>query len=107
MARVELWATPHWSRTGNPYFPVAACVDGIWWVLRLNSFPDHPLWTLFVGGECRFDLEDTPAVWGVVLGDDLPTLPASTAAAVLAPVKELVAYGSEVGEPCDDPYCCG
>jgi len=32
-------------------------VDGQWWVLRINSFPDYPIWTLFGGGERRFDVD--------------------------------------------------
>ena len=37
----------------------AALVDGVHWVvLRLNGFPDHTLYTMFVDGGCIFDLED-------------------------------------------------
>ena len=44
--RPELHIRPEWGQTGNVYFPVAAVVNGEWWVLRINNFPDHPLWTL-------------------------------------------------------------
>jgi len=86
-------------------FPAVAEVDGDWWVLRMNSFPDHPLWTLFVRGVARFDLNDLPEPWGRPL--TAAPMPAELAEAVLAPVRSFVAYGSEVGQPCDDPFCCG
>lgn len=103
----EFRVKPSWQRTGNAYFPTAARVDGKWWVLRVNAFPDHPLWTLFVGGERRFDLDDAPSSWGAVAGDDLPHLDAEEARNALSKVRDFVAYGSEVGEPCDNPFCCG
>jgi hypothetical protein len=103
----ELGQRPAWKRTGNAYFPSAALVDGQWWVLRLNSFPDHPLWTLFVDGACRFDVDDAPATWGQPADDSLPHLSDQEAAEVLRPVRHLLAYGSETGDPCDNPFCCG
>lgn len=100
-------ARPSWRRTGDPYFPVAALVDGRWWVLRVNSFPDHPLWTLFVDGERRFDVDDAPPAWGRPADPSLPRLDGELVGEVLAPVEGLIAYGSEVGQPCDNPFCCG
>lgn len=32
--------------------------------LRMNDFPDEPLWTLFYKGESK-DIEDTPTLWKV------------------------------------------
>lgn len=32
--------------------------------LRMNDFPNEPLWTLFYNGETK-DLEDTPALWKI------------------------------------------
>ncbi|MFI0468646.1 MULTISPECIES: hypothetical protein [Saccharopolyspora] len=103
----ELLARPQWRRTGDTRFPVAATVDGRSWVLRLNSFPDHPLWTLFVDGAARFDTDSTPPTWGKPLNRAHPALAAATAEEILAPVRDFVAYGSEAGTPCDDPFCCG
>jgi hypothetical protein len=102
----ELAIRPAWRRTGNAFFPTAARVDGQWWVLRINSFPDHPLWTLFVDGKRRFDVDDAPAAWGepsrlAVL------LETSEATDALAPVLRFEAYGSETGQPCENPFCCG
>ncbi|MGK8510216.1 hypothetical protein ACRS5S_19935 [Nocardia asiatica] len=102
----ELHARPRWRRTGTARFPVAADVDGHWWVMRINGFPDHPLWTLFIDGTPRFDMDDTPPAWGRPT-DPAPTLDPHTAAQVVAPVQGFAAYGSEVGDPCDDPFCCG
>ncbi|QBS40091.1 hypothetical protein [Nocardia sp. CS682] len=107
MSRPELHARPEWRFTRNVHFPVAALVEDQWWVLRLNSFPDHALWTLFIDGVVRFDIDDTPPSWGRPLDRSAPLLEPETAQAVLAPVRDFVAYGSEVGEPCDDPFCCG
>lgn len=33
--------------------------------LRMNDFPDEPLWTLFYKGEIR-DFNDTPPLWSIV-----------------------------------------
>ncbi|RAY11450.1 hypothetical protein DPM19_30960 [Actinomadura craniellae] len=107
MPNPELACTPDWRRTGNSYFPVAAMVDGQWWVLRINCFPDHALWTLFVNGEPRFDIDDTPPSWGKPSDPSAPLLDQQAAWEALGPVRDLVAYGSEVGDPCDNPFCCG
>ena len=103
----ELQASPQWRTTGNAYFPVTAIVDGQWWVLRINSFPDHPLWTLFVNGVRRFDIDDTSPTWGNPCTPYAPLLEARTGQAILTHIQRFVAYGSEVGEPCDNLFCCG
>lgn len=103
----EARLVPEWKRTGNPRFPLAAEMDGAWWVLRMNAFPDHCMWTLFVDGAVRYDLDETPAAWGRPGVRSAPMLDSATAAAVLTPVAHLAAYGSEAGQPCDDPFCCG
>jgi hypothetical protein len=100
-------ARPHWYRTGHPYFPTAAYVDGRWWVLRLNSFPDHPLWTLFIDGEVRVDVDDAPPNWGEPASRSAQMMDRTVADRIIAPLRDLVAYGSEVGAPCDNPFCCG
>ncbi|MGW0182678.1 hypothetical protein [Nocardia sp. NPDC003345] len=102
----EAFARPVWKRTGDRRFPVAALVDGRWWVLRMNPFPDHSLWTLFIDGVARYDVDQAPPNWGRPSAVTAP-LDAKTADAVLAPVRHLGTYGSEVGRPCDDPFCCG
>ncbi|MGV9821702.1 hypothetical protein [Nocardia xishanensis] len=107
MAYPELNARPRWSRTGDAHFPVAASVDGSWWVLRLNCFPDHPLWTLFVDGLRRFDIDDTPPEWGKPSDRSAPALEDESVEEILRPVRNFVAYASEIGDPCDNPFCCG
>jgi hypothetical protein len=82
-------------------------VDGAWWVLRINSFPDHPLWTLFVDGRPYCDLDDLPAGWSEVAGPPAPMLRAPELREALTPVAGYLAYGSEVGRPCDNMFCCG
>ncbi|MEU1982266.1 hypothetical protein [Nocardia sp. NPDC019395] len=107
MTRDVMQARPSWRGTGNPKFPLVAEVAGQWWVLRLNSFPDHSMWTLFVAGAVRGDLTTVPANWGKLDIRAAPPLEPGIVAAVLTPIENFVAYGSEVGQPCDDPFCCG
>jgi hypothetical protein len=103
----ELTKQPTLAETGNPCFPVAAKVGKHWWVLRINSFPDHPMWTLFVDGRRVFDVNDVPATWGPPAGPGLPTMADSDVERALAPVRTFSAYGSEVGLACDNLFCCG
>ncbi len=103
----EYRAHPAWQKTGNPRFPIVARFDKSWWVLRANAFPDHPMWTLFVDGQRRFDVDDPPAAWGSLAEGDLPAVDESTAVDVLRAVKKYTAFGSEVGRACDNPLCCG
>jgi hypothetical protein len=103
----ELDSDPDWHRTGDPKFPNAAAVAGGWWVLRLNCFPDHALYTLFINGRARFDLDDVPGAWMARLYRRELVLDAADVEQALGPVRTFVAYGSEVGQPCDNPFCCG
>lgn len=84
--------------TGDACFPFAELVDGRWWVVRVNAFPDHPLYTVLVDGAWFADHEDR--AWEVG-----PPLPPDDVVVALAPVRRLTAYGSESGEPCECPYC--
>ncbi|MFD0856533.1 hypothetical protein ACFQ07_30120, partial [Actinomadura adrarensis] len=87
MADDELQVRPEWRGTGDVRFPVAARVRGQWWVLRMNRFPDHPLWTLFVDGVRRFDINDVPATWGRPADPAVPTLEAGAGSEALRPVR--------------------
>lgn len=97
-----------WRRTGARVFVHAARVDGTWWVLRLNGFPDHPLFTLFVDGTGIGDVQDlrvnAPA-WDL---DDAesPGLTDEQRDEVLTLMRGLGPYGSEVDQPCDGDWCC-
>lgn len=98
--------TPAWKSTGNSKFPLAAEVNGGWWVLRMNPFPDHSLWTLFIDGTARYDLDNTPPSWGTLPAAATPDFDSGTVARILAPVRNFEIYGSEVGRPCDGLFCC-
>lgn len=106
-SHAEFSVNPQWQQTGDAYFPVAARVDKQWWVLRVNAFPDHPLWTFFVSGKRRFDLDDAPPACGRPADPEMPALDEVQARDALAAVAGFAAYGSEVGRPCDNLFCCG
>ncbi|MFD7982181.1 hypothetical protein ACFV4M_02235 [Kitasatospora indigofera] len=94
-----------WHRTGTGVFPYAARTDGHWWVLRLNDFPEHPLWTLFVDAQVVGDLDDAPAGLQPAPGTALPGLSEPERAEVLRLVEGLGPYGAESGTPCTSDYC--
>lgn len=88
------------------FFPAATIENGKWWVLRVNDFPDHPLYTLFVDGQRRFDLDDRPEEWRTPAGDKHDALSIAEVLEALSPVIDFDVYGSEVGQPCDNAFCC-
>ncbi len=95
-------------RTGTSVFPYAALVDGRWWILRLNDFPEHPLYTLFVDSRSVTDLRDDPADWRRMseAWATAPVLDAAARAEVLRLMAGLGPYGAEYGTPCtDNDYC--
>lgn len=107
MTRYESQPQPQWRGTGHRKFPLAAEVDGHWWVLRINPFPDHCMWTLFVDGVVRYDIEQAPSSWGRLSIGSAPVLDPATADRILMPLRDLTVYGGEVGRPCDGDFCCG
>ncbi|MFD9165962.1 hypothetical protein ACFVZ8_28840 [Streptomyces sp. NPDC059558] len=94
-----------WHDAASHVFPYAARVGGRWLVLRLNGFPDHPLYTLFADARPVADVEDPPGAWGLHPRKALPALTAADRAAVLALMAGLGPYGAEAGAPCDGDYC--
>ena len=57
-------ATPiAWKHTGNGEYPYQAQVEGKTLTMRVNDFPDEPLYTLISDGQEVADLEDWPAAW--------------------------------------------
>ncbi|MFB6616954.1 hypothetical protein ACIGFK_33170 [Streptomyces sp. NPDC085524] len=92
-----------WHSTGSGVFPHAARVEGRWWVLRLNDFPEHPLLTLFVGGRHVADLDDVPADWQRLT--DTPALTSTERAEILDLMAGLGPYGSEHANPCSGDWC--
>lgn len=96
-----------WRRTGTHVFVHAARVDSTWWVLRLNDFPGHPLFTLFAGGVRVADVDD-PALQAPAWDLDTvrrPLLDDDERGEVLALMRGLAPYGSEAGRPCDAVWC--
>lgn len=94
-----------WKSVRSNVFPWAARIDGVWHVLRLNDFPDHPLHTLFIDGACAGDLDDLPGGWHLDGDSEGEPLAPQQRQEVLALMRGLGPYGSEVGQPCDGNFC--
>lgn len=95
-----------WQPTAAAIYPFATRIDQQWWVLRLNSFPDHPLYTLFVDAAVVCDVEDlrtNAPTWN--LNPTNPPLTPGQRAEVLSLMRGLGPYGSEVNQPCDGDWC--
>ena len=52
-----------WNVTGNVEVPWQTEVNGNTWQVRLNDFPDEPMYTLLINGEAVGDFHDWPKVW--------------------------------------------
>lgn len=85
-------------------FTDAVLVDGVWWVVRRNSFPDHPMYTFFVDGRCVGDFDTPPPAWSLRVSGR-PVLTAAERQEVLRLMSGLGPYGAEAGQPCDDIFC--
>ncbi|MFC9331135.1 hypothetical protein [Kitasatospora sp. NPDC057015] len=96
-----------WHATGSGVFPYTARADGRRWVLRLNDFPEHPLFTLFVDGRVVGDLDDAPAAWRLPPRTTPPALTVPERAEVLRLMAGLGPYGAETGSPCTGDHCTG
>ncbi|WP_331743810.1 hypothetical protein [Kitasatospora sp. NBC_01300] len=95
-----------WCGTGTGVFSYAARVEGHWWVLRLNDFPEHPLYTLFIDAQVIGDVVDDPAVWQQLPNSaTLPVLSAPERTEVLRLMAGLGPYGAEAGAPCTGDWC--
>ncbi|MFB7946254.1 hypothetical protein ACFC6L_15190 [Kitasatospora phosalacinea] len=94
-----------WHDTGTGVFRYAARVDGHWWVLRLNDFPEHPLYTLFVDARVIGDLDDTPPGWHLLPRTALPALTEPERAEVFRLMTGLGPYAAETGTPCTGDWC--
>lgn len=59
-----LLSTPlEWKETGEPEFPWEAHWNGNRLSLRLNDFPEQPLYTLMESGHQLGDFDDWPPAW--------------------------------------------
>jgi hypothetical protein len=94
-----------WRHVRSNAFPWAARIDGVWHVLRLNDFPDHPLHTLFIAGACIGDLDDLPDSWHLDRNRQHGPLTPQERQQVLTLMRGLGPYGSEVGHPCHGDFC--
>jgi hypothetical protein len=74
-------------------------------VLRLNGFPDHPLFTLFTDGARIGDLDDLPDSWHLDWGGQHGPLTPQEREQVLTLMRSLGPYGSEAGQPCHGDFC--
>lgn len=94
-----------WLNTGTTVFRYAARVGASWWVLRLNDFPDHPLFTLFVDARVVGDVDDLPAAWRIGPRATMERTTEAERGEVLGLMAGLGPYGSEVGQRCDGDWC--
>ncbi|MFD9409349.1 hypothetical protein ACFWBN_20345 [Streptomyces sp. NPDC059989] len=94
-----------WHATGSGVFPHAARVEGCWWVLRLNDFPEHPLYTFFVDGRRVADVNDVPSDWQQLADPSAPALTPPERAEILDLMALLGPYGAEYGTPCTGDWC--
>ncbi len=58
------------KRGDDAEFPYRATVDSEEWTVRLNEFPDEPLYTLLIEGEEFTDFDDWPPTWTKPVSDD-------------------------------------
>ncbi|MFD9358693.1 hypothetical protein [Streptomyces sp. NPDC060031] len=94
-----------WHVTGSGVFPHAARAGGCWWVLRLNDFPEHPLYTLFADGRRVADVNDVPSDWRRLSDASAPVLTTFECAEILELMAGLGPYGAEYGNPCTGDWC--
>ncbi len=59
-----------WQETEDVDFPYQATVDGTSWRLRINDFPDEPLFTLFIDEKEWGNFDDLPPTWDVPDDDE-------------------------------------
>ncbi len=52
-----------WKETDDPEYPYSACMDGETWTIRLNDFPQEPLYTLLMEDRPVIDFDDWPENW--------------------------------------------
>lgn len=52
-----------WRATDDPAYPWATEVDGNFWRIRVNDFPDELMYSLIIGDENAGDFHDWPEPW--------------------------------------------
>lgn len=62
------WAVQHavpWQTAAGPSgIEFEATVSGAQWLIRMNDFPDEPLYTLLIDGAEVLHFDDWPGFWG-------------------------------------------
>ena len=53
----------NWIRTDDSLFPFRADVKGQTMEIRINDFPEEPLYTLFINGRAVIDFDEWPKNW--------------------------------------------
>lgn len=56
-------ASVSWKQTDDVDFPYELHFEGVHWKIRLNDFPDEPLFSVFENGRHVADFDDWPAHW--------------------------------------------
>ncbi|MDB5859938.1 MAG: hypothetical protein JWQ76_3627 [Ramlibacter sp.] len=52
-----------WRETDDPDFPYEMNRDQVLWKIRINDFPDEPLYSLMRNGVQMADFDDWPPHW--------------------------------------------
>ena len=53
------------SNKGSEVFVLKATVDSQDWKIRINDFPDEPMYTLCIDGKPKITFDEMPAKWVV------------------------------------------
>jgi hypothetical protein len=54
----------HSASCGEPHIEFEAVVSGCQWLVRINDFPDEPLYTLLIDRTDIIHFDDWPEFWG-------------------------------------------
>jgi hypothetical protein len=52
-----------WNTTEDALFPYQATINDQIWLIRINDFPDEPLYTLIIEKREIIDFDDWPKTW--------------------------------------------
>jgi len=74
IAKIVFDKSVAWEKNPNTdadNFPFKANVDSKSWKLRINDFPDEPMYTLFIENKAIITFDDRPDTW--VIQDEAKT----------------------------------
>mgnify|MGYP000984759927 CR=1 FL=1 len=52
-----------WHKTSDPFYPYEAIFNNRYLKLRLNDYPEEPMYTLLVNGEVIESFDEWPSCW--------------------------------------------